>query len=349
MSTQLSHDTASDAELGGNGISTTLRPRDNRITRRHDEHGNPKRHPGATAMGWFSIGLGLAQTFAPRTFQRFIGIDDPEENAGLVRSAYGARELAAGAALLTRPEPTYWMWNRVVGDLVDLASIGRAMRNDKNDRGRLVAASVAVAACTLVDAMIAMQMTSEKSPASGHDPESFALGDAQQGTVKLRATVTINRPIEEVYEYFRNLENLPQVISHLDAVRVTSENRSHWKAKAPAGMTVEWDAEIDEERENELISWHSLEREDVDNTGSVRFTRALGDRGTEVHAIMEYHPRGGALGAKLAALFKAIPQTELQRDLRRVKQLIETGEVVLSDSVAGKTTPHPARPSARNS
>jgi uncharacterized membrane protein len=348
MSTQLSHDTTSDSEWAGNGVSTTLRPRTNTVTRRHDEHGNPKRHPGATAMGWFSIGLGLAEALAPRTFQRFIGIEDPEENVGLVRSAYGGRELVAGAALLTRPEPTYWMWNRVIGDLVDLGSLGRAMRNEKNDRGRLAAAAIAVAACTVVDAMIAMQMTSEKSPAAGHDPGSFALGDDQQGTVKLRATVTINRPIEEVYEYFRNLENLPQVISHLDAVRVTSETRSHWKAKAPAGMTVEWDAEIDEERDNEFLSWHSLEREDVDNTGSLRFTRASGDRGTEVHAVMEYHPRGGVVGAKLASLFRGIPQTELQRDLRRVKQLIETGEVVLSDAIVGKTTPHPSRPSESN-
>lgn len=348
MSTELSPGRTTESEWGGDGISTTLRPRTNSVTRRHDEYGNPKRHPGATAMGWFSIGLGLWQTLAPRGFQRFIGIEDGEENAGLVRSAYGGRELAAGAALLTRPKPSYWMWNRVLGDLVDLASIGRAMQNRKNDRGRLAAAGVAVAACTVVDALVAMQMTSEKSPETGHDPGSFALADAQKGTVKLRSTVTINRPVEEVYEYFRNLENLPQVISHLEAVRVTSERGSHWKAKAPAGLTVEWDAEIDEERENEFLSWHSLEHEDVDNTGSLRFTRALGDRGTEVHAIMEYHPRGGALGAKLAALFKAIPQSELQRDLRRVKQLIETGEVVLSDAVAGKGTPHPARPSESN-
>lgn len=348
MSTQLSPGRAGEREWGDDDVSTTLHPRENSITRRHDEHGNPKRHPGATAMGWFSIGLGLWQTLAPRGFQRFIGIEDGEEHGGLVRSAYGARELAAGAAILTRPEPTYWMWNRVIGDLVDLASIGRAMQNGKNDRGRLAAAGVAVVACAAVDALVAMQMTSEKSPEAGHDPGSFALADAQKGTVKLRATVTINRPVEEVYEYFRNLENLPQVMTHLEAVRVTSERGSHWKARAPVGMSVEWDAEIDEERENELLSWHSLERESVDNTGSLRFVRATGDRGTEVHAVMEYHPRGGALGAKLVALFKAIPQTELQRDLRRVKQLIETGEIVLSDAVVGPTTPHPARPSDRN-
>ena len=288
-------------------------------------------------LGWFSIGLGLAELFAPRQVAKLIGIADEDEHSGTLRS-FGVRELAAGVALLTRPKPTYWLWSRVGGDAMDLAFLGRRMRDEEenNNNVKLLAATVAVLGVTAIDIMQGAKLTSEKLPAQGHDEGSFQLSSGDDDTVRLSAQITVGRPVAEVYEFWKDLGNLPRFMGHLESVRVTEGGRSHWKAKAPAGLTAEWDAETIEDRPNEYIAWHSLEHEAVDNLGSVTFVKAPGDRGTEVHLEMEYHPRGGALGAKLANLFKKIPQAALSADLKRFKQMMELGEITLSDAAPRK-------------
>ena len=144
--------------------------------------------------------------------------------------------------------------------------------------------------------------------------------------VKVEKSMTINRSPEELYRFWRNFENLPRIMSHLESVRVTGEGRSHWVAKAPAGTTVEWDAEVYNEKENELIAWRSLEGADVNNAGSVRFQPAPGGRGTEVRVVLKYDPPGGVVGATVAKLFGEEPEQQIQEDLRRFKQFMETGE-----------------------
>jgi uncharacterized membrane protein len=129
---------------------------------------------------------------------------------------------------------------------------------------------------------------------------------------------------------------------HLESVQAVGE-RSHWRAKGPAGMSVEWDAEIVTDQENEWIAWRSLEGSDVENSGSVRFTRAPGARGTEVRVQLQYNPPGGRLGRGLAWLFGEEPDQQIHEDLRRFKQLMETGEVPLSD---GPSLYRPAQPAA---
>ena len=143
---------------------------------------------------------------------------------------------------------------------------------------------------------------------------------------KIEKSVTINRSPEELYRFWRNFENLPRFMNHLESVQVTGEGRSHWVAKAPAGTTVEWDAEIYNEKENEMIAWRSLEGADVDNAGSVHFQRAPGGRGTEVRVVLKYDPPGGAVGALVARLFGENPEQQIDEDLRRFKQVMETGE-----------------------
>ena len=150
-------------------------------------------------------------------------------------------------------------------------------------------------------------------------------------------TTTINRPPEELYRFWRDFENLPRFMRHLEAVKVTAPGRSHWKAKAPAGQTVEWDAEVTEDRPNELIAWRSLEGADVANSGSVRFTPATGGRGTVVRVEVQYDPPGGKAGALVAKLFGEEPEQQVQDDLRAFKQVIETGEVVLSEATVDGT------------
>jgi uncharacterized membrane protein len=157
----------------------------------------------------------------------------------------------------------------------------------------------------------------------------------------------INRSPEEVYGFWRRLENLPRFMRHLESVQETGTGRSHWVAKAPAGSSVEWDAEITEDRPNELIAWRSLEGADVDNSGSVRFEPATGGRGTVVHVEMEYNPPGGVLGALVAKLFGEEPGQQAQESLRTLKQVMETGEIIVSDGTVwdnGLMTQRPAQP-----
>jgi len=152
-------------------------------------------------------------------------------------------------------------------------------------------------------------------------------GNNQPVGIMVERVVTINKSAAELYEFWRNFENLPQFMTHLESVTTESNTRSHWVAKAPAGTTVAWDAEIVEERPNELIAWHSLPNADVDNAGMVQFKPAPADRGTEVRVKLEYNPPAGALGAAVARLFGEEPNQQVADDLRRFKQLMETGEI----------------------
>jgi len=139
------------------------------------------------------------------------------------------------------------------------------------------------------------------------------------------------RPRAEVYQFWRQLERLPSFMIHLASVTNVSATRSHWKAHAPGGADVEWDADIVAEREPELIAWRSVDGSEIHNEGSVRFKDAPADRGTEVRVELSYDAPAGAAGAAIAKWFGEEPGQQLTDDLRRFKQVMETGEVVLSD------------------
>ncbi|WP_414754556.1 SRPBCC family protein [Anabaena sp. CCY 9910] len=149
--------------------------------------------------------------------------------------------------------------------------------------------------------------------------------------IKVEKTVTINKPADELYRYWHNFENLPTFMKHLKSVKVYNEKRSHWIANAPLGNSVEWDADILEDRENEFISWASAEGADVENSGFVRFQKAPGDRGTEVKVVLEYNPPGGALAAVVAKLFGEEPEQQIGDELRRFKMLMEAGEIATTE------------------
>lgn len=169
--------------------------------------------------------------------------------------------------------------------------------------------------------------------------------------IQVKKSVTVNRPRAEVYRFWRDLENLPGFMHHLESVRNTGDRQSHWVVKAPGGTHVEWDAEIVEDTANELISWRSLPGGGVDNRGSVRFKEAPADRGTEVQVELEYDAPAGSAGALVAKLFGEEPNQQVRDDLRRFKQVMETGEVVRSDGSPegagqGVTKQRPAQPAA---
>ena len=297
----------------------------------------------ARGLGWFSIGLGLAQIGAPRSLARLIGIRDDDETRNTM-FAIGLREITSGIGILSSPQSAGWVWTRVGGDLMDLALLGRSM-NACNDKSRVAAATAAVAGVTIVDFMTSQQLSRQ---GNGTERRANGAGAVQQhraisGEVHVTETITIRRPRQEVYGFWHNFENLPRFMAHLESVQVLDNNRSHWKAKAPAGTTVEWDAETIEDRPDELISWRSLPDATVPNSGSVRFKDAPGDRGTEVQVELRYQPPGGKIGALLAKLFGEEPQQQVKGDLRRFKQVMETGEIVHSDSSI-HTGMHPAQP-----
>lgn len=140
--------------------------------------------------------------------------------------------------------------------------------------------------------------------------------------IKVEKSVIVYRASDELYRTWRNFENLPHFMKHLESVRMLDNRRSHWVAKAPGGKTVEWDAEVINEHENEMIAWRSLEGADVDNAGTVRFTPTGG--GTEVRVTLEYDPPGGVLGAAFAKFFHEEPGEQIEADLARFKQMMET-------------------------
>jgi len=147
------------------------------------------------------------------------------------------------------------------------------------------------------------------------------------GKVHVSKSLTINKSPAELYSFWRNFENLPQFMEHLESVKNTGEKTSHWKAKAPMGQSVEWDAEITSEQENERIGWRSLEGADIPNSGVVEF-KPTTNRGTEVKVMLTYEAPGGALGALFAKLFGEEPSQQVYGDLYRFKSLMESGEVI---------------------
>lgn len=144
------------------------------------------------------------------------------------------------------------------------------------------------------------------------------------GSVRATGSVVIDRPVEEVYAAWRDLESLPTIMSHLESVRELPESgKSHWTAQGPAGTKVEWDAVLVEERENERLAWHSVGGARVPNEGSVRFRPAPGG-GTEVDVSLTYHPPGGKMAQGIAAMFGREPNQQLEEDLKRFKQRLES-------------------------
>lgn len=164
---------------------------------------------------------------------------------------------------------------------------------------------------------------------SGREVSPVASVGRGQG-IKVEQSVTINRPVVEVYRFWRNFENLPRFMDHLESVTVIDETRSHWVAKGPAGTRVEWDAVIHNEVDDELIAWRSLPGSEVNNAGSVHFTPTAAGHGTEVRVVLSYEPPAGRVGAAVARLLGEEPSKQVEDDLRRFKQVMDSGDVIAS-------------------
>ena len=162
------------------------------------------------------------------------------------------------------------------------------------------------------------------------------------GRIHVNKTIMINRSPAELYKFWRNFENLPQFMKHLESVTTTGEKTSHWKAKGPLGTTVEWDAELTSDIGNERIGWKSLEGSDIHNSGVVEF-RSTTNRGTELKVTLIYEAPGGKLGEWAAWLFGEEPSIQVAEDLRRFKRLMETGTLVTTEGQTSGREPAPPK------
>ena len=304
----------------------------------------------AAFLGWFSIGLGVAQVAAPGGGARHIGFRDDERNRSGMR-AVGLREIASGVGILSGTRQSPWLWSRVAGDAMDLGMLARNLQHDGEERGRTTAAAAAVLGVAALDFVCAQQLTRNERTARDRDaragrplPRTRA-ARPHPALVRTKQSITVVRQPAEVYAFWRDFENLPRFMRHLERVERLDGVRSRWTAKGPAGTSVSWDAEIVQDVPNEMIAWRSLEGADVPNAGTVRFVAAPGGRGTEVRVEMEYTPPAGRLGATVATLFREEPRQQVHDDLHRFKQVMEVGEVVLSDASAVRSM-HPAQPLA---
>jgi uncharacterized membrane protein len=285
----------------------------------------------ARRLAWFSVALGTAELFLPRLLASLAGARVGRRTSMTGVRLLGLREIASGLGILSQKNPAPWLWARVAGDVMDLAVLGRTLVEPRTERARTMTAIASVVGVTAMDLKSALELTRNGT-------------DASPVGVHVLSAITVNRPREEVYLFWRDFEHLPLFMSHLESVEVHG-SRSTWRAKGIAGITFEWDAELVADQPNENIAWRSCEGSQVPNQGSVRFLDAPGGRGTEVRVELRYDPPAGKLGASFAKLFGKEPGQEIAGDLRRFKQVIETGEVLHSDASIHRRM-HPARPSS---
>lgn len=276
----------------------------------------------ARGMGLLGLSAGLPSIAAPDAVARLVGLRD-DSTSRTILTAVGLRETALGLGILSQPRFAGWMWMRVAGDAMDLAVLGSSLAaSTKRQRNQVAAITAGVVGITAIDTWAAIRLSRARARARRRR------GDYE---IEAKRAITVNRPRDEIYQAWRDFRNLPLFMENLESVEITAENRSHWVAKAPAGATAEWDAEITEDEPNERIAWRSLPGSRIDNAGTVRFVTAPGNKGTEIHAEIRYNAPGGRLGATVAKIFGKEPGQQTASDLRRFKQVMETGEIARSE------------------
>jgi uncharacterized membrane protein len=291
-------------------------------TRRFDDSGRVFPHGllrRTDRLGWFGVGLGVIELLAPRTAAHAVGTH--EHGSRRLLRLFGARQLTAGLGILSRRRTAGWMWARVAGDVLDLATLARMTRRSPSERSRGAVVAAAVASIAALDFLTAVQLTRKQ-------PGPLARG------LDVKESITVNRSPAELYARFRRLEDLPRFLSHLESVVVHGSARSTWRAKTRLGMAVEWETEITEDVPDTLIAWRSLPEAAIPNRGSVRFRPARGKSGTEVQIHLKYELPGGAFAKTVATMFGEEPSLQVAADLRRFKRRMEDGDETRESSSA---------------
>lgn len=213
--------------------------------------------------------------------------------------------------------------------------------NDKGDalQRALVGASAVAAAAGAAFFIGSKMRSSRGEPWISDAPRSTRRGRNSL----IGRTVTIAKPAQEIYDFWRDFSNLAQVMENIERIDVIDQRQSHWVVKAPGGSTIEWDSVVTEDEPGRLIAWESTRGSDVRNSGRVEFLDAAPGRGTMVRLTMVYDPPGGTAGRLVAKLLQREPAEQARRDLRRLKQFLETGEITSSASPSGRQSESPAK------
>jgi uncharacterized membrane protein len=330
MSLEMQREASATAPVSGSGAAVRGAPAD---PRQLVPKGEQEAGALANGLGWFSIGLGVAEILAPGELSEAIGVTPSRRNRAVIQ-AMGVREIVKGVGILSRDRPTDWLWGRVAGDVLDVALLGRALAAHSERPGRTTAAIGAVLGVAALDLLAAQTLSSGVRMTRARTDE---------GEIRVRRTVTVMTSPEEAHRFWSDPENLPRFMRHVDSVRDLGGGRTLWTAGELAGRAVEWEVETLADRPGEMISWRSVEGMPISSSGTVHFSKAPGDRGTEVTLELTYDPPLGLLGATLARLFREEPGQLVRDDLRRFKQLMEVGEILASDGTLSRG-PRPAQP-----
>lgn len=265
-------------------------------------------HAMITALGWLSIGLGLAQLVAPRGLARASGLRGV--SPFWIR-AIGLREMACGVTLLRGETRPAWRWSRIAGDAMDLSLLGMAMTSRRHARTRLAATAAVVAGVTAIDYIASAQLAPRKLS------ELPAPGEAG---LALQKSVIVNRSADDCYRAWRDLENLPRFMPGLQSVQVIDARRSRWHSVEGV-----WTGELTQERPGQGMRWRAAENHS--ETGALELSPAPDGRGTVVTMQLHMQPPAGKVGAAVASLFSQAPAYQIETTLRRFKQWMETGEI----------------------
>ena len=277
----------------------------------------------ATTLGWLSLGLGLSGLLMPQTMARIAGITP--RNAWL--RAIGTRELISGAGLLLRPNKPGWLWSRVIGDAMDLGLLTLATRAAASAAlrpRRIGFISAALAGVTVLDLLVAYEQTARmRQP--GLSPHEGAT--RRSDLVHVMKSIDINRDTESCYRFWRDISNLPRFMQHVEAIEHVSATHARWQVRGPLGQHQTWETELTSDIPGQQIAWRTRAGSGLAHAGTIHFSPAPARRGTRITIDFQYHAPLGKAGRLLMRVLGDDPSQQASEDLRRFKQLVETGEI----------------------
>lgn len=262
------------------------------------------------ALAWIGIGIGITELLVPRALARTAGLPARPR----LLQAIGTRELITNAGILLQPQKGGWGWSRVAGDVLDLSLL--AWVGQRHPHRRLPPLTAILAGMTVLDMLAA------------YDKQRQSVSQrVTAGVVRIHKLLYIQRPADECYRFWRNFENFPYFMQHVAAVQVVDATHTHWRVRVPLGQHVDWTVELFSDIPARQLGWRTIAGSAVEHTGVVRFLPTIADNNTRLDIDMRYHAPLNQAGVMLAKILSEEPSQKIDDDLRRFKQLIETGEI----------------------
>lgn len=258
----------------------------------------------ARGLGWLSLGLGVAQLLAPKVLSRIAGVPVP----GTLVMLCGARDVLCGIGMLAQEQQAPWLKARVAGDAIDIAALAGALLVPGLPKRRIGVSAALAGGIAAADLYGLQQLSAHGRRVP---PRHVA------------ASIDIARPPEDIYRFWRNPENLPRLMPHLDSVQVLDELHSHWVARGQGGQRTEWDSEIIDDAPNQRLAWRSVDGSLIYNAGSLQL-EPLGAGVTRLRVELLYDAPPESLASAIVRLFGGEPGGDVRADLRAFKHLIES-------------------------